>query len=59
MNVLRHYYAEVVFVVPLTLDLLVSWLTKYKFKNWTETRTRKLAVTAAMREQQAREIEKA
>lgn len=43
----------------LTIDLLVAWLAKYKFKNWTETTTRKVPVTSAMREERAREIAEA
>jgi len=37
-------------------DLVVDWLTKYKFKNWNETETRKLPVTEAMKKQRAGEI---
>lgn len=40
----------------LTTDLLVAWLAKYKFKNWTVTETRQLTVTQQMREDRAREI---
>ncbi len=37
-------------------DLVVSWLPKYKFKNWDQTATRKLPVTPEMKEQRAQEI---
>lgn len=40
----------------LTIELLVKWLSKYKFGTWTETETRKLAVTAQMKSQRAEEI---
>lgn len=40
----------------LTVELLVAWLARYKFKNWTETATRKLPVTPATREERARQI---
>jgi hypothetical protein len=30
-------------------DLVSAWLVKYKFKNWTETETRKLPVTEEMK----------
>jgi hypothetical protein len=40
----------------LTIDLLKRWLVRYKFKNWTRTRTRKLRVTPKMRERRAEQI---
>lgn len=40
----------------LSIALLTEWLAKYKFKDWTETATRKLPVTPEMREQRAKEI---
>lgn len=40
----------------LSIELLKQWLVKYKFKNWTTTRTRGLEVTPAMKEQRAHEI---
>jgi hypothetical protein len=40
----------------LSIALLGEWLAKYKFKGWTETATRKIPVTKAMREKRAREI---
>lgn len=40
----------------LTQTLLRQWLTRYKFKDWTTTTTRQVAVTAEMRERRAEEI---
>ena len=40
----------------MSIDLLIKWLTQYKFKNWTTTETRKLIVTKQMKTQRAREI---
>ncbi len=40
----------------LSLALLEEWLAKYKFKNWTVTKTRKLPVTNSMRKKRAIEI---
>lgn len=40
----------------LTIELLVRWLSNYKFRTWTETETSRQPVTAAMRSQRAREI---
>lgn len=42
----------------LSVALLKEWLVKYKFKDWTETRTRKMPVTEAMRQKRAVEIAK-
>lgn len=38
------------------VDLLKKWLVENKFKNWTETSSRKLAVTHDMKVQRAKEI---
>lgn len=43
----------------LSCELLVEWLTKYKFKNWTKTRTRQTPVTDQMKKERADEIAKA
>jgi hypothetical protein len=40
----------------LSIKLLVKWLANYKFKDWTETQTRKLPVTQEHRERRAEEI---
>ena len=40
----------------LSIALLKEWLVKYKFKDWKETKTRKLKVDKAMKEQRAGEI---
>ncbi len=37
-------------------DLVREWLCKYKFKNWTETRSSKQIVTMEMRQQRADEV---
>lgn len=37
----------------LSISLLKEWLTKYKFKDWNETQTQKLAVTREMKEERA------
>jgi hypothetical protein len=37
-------------------DLVVEWLKKYKFKNWTVTETRKIPVTEEMKEERAKDI---
>jgi len=37
-------------------DLVVDWLVRYKFKNWTETKTRRLPVTAEMRREAAERV---
>ncbi len=36
--------------------MLEEWLVKYKFKNWTVTETRKVAVTDDMKKQRANAI---
>jgi hypothetical protein len=40
----------------LSVSLLKEWLVKYKFKDWKKTQTRKLPVTAKVRQQRAEEI---
>lgn len=40
----------------LSISFLKEWLTKYKFKNWKVTQTRKLKVTAKMRKNRAETI---
>jgi hypothetical protein len=40
----------------LARSLLEEWLVKYKFKNWTETETRRLPVTEPMKKERAKEI---
>lgn len=40
----------------LSIDLLKKWLVRYKFKNWTVTRTNGNPVTAQMKEDRAAEI---
>jgi hypothetical protein len=40
----------------LSKDLLVKWLSTYKFKQWTETETRKIVVTPQMRADRAERI---
>ncbi len=40
----------------LSVALLEEWLARYKFRNWTETETRKLPVTEQMRKERANEI---
>lgn len=37
-------------------DLVKSWLEKYKFKNWVQTRERGVEVTEEMRQQRAKEV---
>ena len=40
----------------LSIDLLIRWLTQYKFKNWTTTETKEEEVTEIMKTERAREI---
>lgn len=40
----------------LSCELLIEWLTKYKFKNWTKTRARQIVVTDEMKTNRAKEI---
>lgn len=42
----------------LSSELLIKWLTKYKFKNWTKTRTSQTLVTDEMKKNRAEEIAK-
>ena len=40
----------------LSNELLVKWLSKYKFKNWCQTETNKTPVTEAMKKKRAEKI---
>ena len=40
----------------LSIELLIKWLPRYKFKDWHRTETRGKEVTAGMREEKAKEI---
>lgn len=40
----------------LSVDLLKDWLVRYKFKDWTQTETRHLPVTRAMRIRRASDV---
>ena len=40
----------------LSVSLLKEWLVKYKFKNWTKTKTRNMTVTKKYKEKRAEEI---
>ena len=40
----------------LSIELLVKWLSKYKFKGWSKTETRGEEVTEEMKEERARQI---
>jgi hypothetical protein len=40
----------------LSITLLEKWLVKYKFKNWTETRTQHIRVTPEMKRARAKKI---
>jgi len=42
----------------LSISLLEEWLVKYKFKNWDETKSRKLIVTEQMKRDRAKKIAK-
>ena len=44
--------------VQLTVALLKEWLVKYKFKDWRQTETRGIAVTAQMKKKRATAIAK-
>jgi hypothetical protein len=48
-----YYYER---AKELSNSLLRDWLVRYKFKNWKETKTRKLKVTQAMKKKRAGEI---
>ena len=43
----------------LSVELLIKWLSNYKFKNWIQTETRRLPVTQTMKEERSLEIAKA
>jgi hypothetical protein len=43
----------------LSVSLLVEWLSKYKFKDWAQTETRKLLVDDDLRRKRAKEIAEA
>lgn len=45
--------------VQLSVALLEDWLVRFKFKNWKQTDTRKMKVTAKMRKDRAKEIAEA
>ncbi len=40
----------------LSIELLIKWLSSYKFKDWNETETQKLTVTDKMKEDRAKQI---
>ena len=40
----------------LSVSLLKEWLVRYKFKNWSKTKTRGLTVTERMRKTRAEQI---
>ena len=40
----------------LSVELLVKWLSRYKFKGWNTTETRGIQVTEAMKKQRAQDI---
>ena len=40
----------------LSIELLIKWLTSYKFRNWSRTESRQLEVTPEMKENRAKEI---
>ena len=40
----------------LSVELLINWLSRYKFKDWTRTETRGKVVTESMKEERARNI---
>lgn len=40
----------------LSIELIRRWLVKYKFKNWTRTKRRRLVVTRRMKEERAETI---
>ena len=48
-----HFYEQ---ARSLSVSLLEEWLSRYKFKDWVETETRKQPVDEAMRRKRAREI---
>ena len=40
----------------LSVELLVKWLSRYKFKNWTKTESQQLKVTPKLKKQRAQKI---
>ena len=40
----------------LSVELLVKWLSRYKFKNWTNTESRRLKVTPELKKERAQDI---
>ena len=40
----------------LSIELLIKWLSRYKFKNWSVTEDRKMKVTASMKKDRAQKI---
>jgi len=40
----------------LSMELLIEWLSQYKFKDWTTTETQGLEVTSEMKQERAEEI---
>lgn len=40
----------------LSTELLIEWLSNYKFKHWTHTETKKLPVTQEMKKERAKQI---
>ncbi|MBI4621106.1 MAG: serine dehydrogenasease [Desulfobacterales bacterium] len=40
----------------LSIELLIKWLSNYKFKNWTQTETRQQPVTQQMKKDRAKQI---
>ena len=51
-----HFYEQ---ARNLSIDLLVEWLSRYKFKDWHRTETRKVEVDDATRQARAKEIAEA
>ena len=42
----------------LSVELLIKWLSQYKFKDWKKTETRKIPVTKDLKQERAKEIAK-
>ena len=42
----------------LSVELLIKWLSQYKFKDWKKTETRKISVTKNLKQERAKEIAK-
>jgi len=51
-----HFYEQ---ARNLSINLLVEWLSQYKFKDWAQTETRKLPVDDNLRRARAKEIAEA